>query len=287
MGNRIAIIGRSGAGLVTITPNGSQTIEGKSALKLVRAGEVVALIEEGAYSVNPDLVTLGTIAPGNASWDADVNANDQALAAWINQNFGRAARRAVSASDTFGEDDQFLLFTGGGAQVASLPSIASTNNWRVLWHYGKEHPLVSDVATASPSGTGEETVKSQTVPGDWMDRSGQGFLARAIVKTANNANNKTARFTYGATELITSGAIALNDGRIILEARVWRTGATAQRSEGRAWSNDTGVLGFKPQLAAPAETLSGDVTLALKITCPIVASDATVELFEVLPMNAF
>ena len=66
-----------------------------------------------------------------------------------------------------------------------------------------------------------------------------GFRMTGWVTTAANANNKRCKLFLGATTLIDTGAVALNNGAMFLEAIMLRTGVSTQKLIGRAVQGTT------------------------------------------------
>jgi hypothetical protein len=116
----------------------------------------------------------------------------------------------------------------------------------------------------TPASTAETTLKSFTIPGSTLATNGDLIRFRATLRTAGNANNKTIRVKFGATTLVTLGAGAFNADFLIVEGTIVRTGAATQRAMVSSQSLGT-IIGDRNRVdgTTPAETLSGDVVLAV------------------------
>lgn len=121
-------------------------------------------------------------------------------------------------------------------------------------------PGVLTVSTTSVGnvGSGEDELISYAMPAV-LDANGRAVRITAWGTTAANGNNKTAILYFGATALVTSGALAINAQDWIVTATVVRTGATAQEAIA-VYQNETPTT-VGPNRTTPAETLSAAVTI--------------------------
>jgi hypothetical protein len=119
----------------------------------------------------------------------------------------------------------------------------------------------------SPANLLENTLKSYTVPANTLAANGDTLFFRAAFRCASNADTKRIRIYFGATSLIDSTAIAMNNNIAIVEGSISMTGPTSQVcycsaavdvNALTAWS--ASLMGAM-QFSTPAETLSGAVLL--------------------------
>jgi hypothetical protein len=114
--------------------------------------------------------------------------------------------------------------------------------------------------TAVSNGTTVETdLISYPMPASTLSVNGQKVRITVFGTTANNANLKTMKLYFGSTVVVSDGASAFTNFGWIYRATVIRVSATTQVafSEGNV-GNGTSA---KAASAAPAETLSGAVTI--------------------------
>lgn len=155
-----------------------------------------------------------------------------------------------------------------------------TPNWRTLARGYAPGPLAVNVASAANATGSEETLRTFTLPAGMLDADGKGVEIEAIALMANNANAKQARLMMEAVELVTTGSLVLTDTGVTLRARVFRTGASAQRSIGFAGSDDGATLVAKTQTASGTEDTTGAIAFTLKAT-GVAADDVTAVLWRV------
>lgn len=74
----------------------------------------------------------------------------------------------------------------------------------------------------------QSTLESMTVSQGTLSNSSSSILIFACGKTASNANNKTIRLKFGATELFTTGAQAFNGVDWTMNAEIVRTSDVSQ-----------------------------------------------------------
>lgn len=109
--------------------------------------------------------------------------------------------------------------------------------------------------------TTEETLLSYSLIASSLTTDGRGVRIRAWGTTAANANLKTIKLKFGATNVLDTGAVASNGETWYFEADVYRTGAATQDAIGKPFFYLAGINGG--QITTPAETLSGAITIAV------------------------
>lgn len=109
-------------------------------------------------------------------------------------------------------------------------------------------------------GTGVDDLQSFPVPAGALSADGDFMEYEFVITFAANANNKTVRVVYGATEVYNSTAQAQNGGTMIISGRIVRTSATTQDVTARVSVDGTLYTDIANYTTA-AETLSGAVIL--------------------------
>ena len=140
--------------------------------------------------------------------------------------------------------------------------------------------LLVDTAAVGNVGGGEDDLISESLPAGTLSVDGDAIRIVAAGTFAANANNKTVKLYFGGTVLVSSGAVAVNNGNWRIEALVIRTGAATQKASASLACSDPATLAARSGYAAPTETLSGAVTI--KVTGEGTADgDVTAELLHV------
>ncbi len=107
----------------------------------------------------------------------------------------------------------------------------------------------------------EETLLTFTLPANSLTQNGRGVRIRAWGTTAANANLKTVRLKFGATNVLDTGAVASNAETWYFEADVYRTGAATQDAIGKPYWYVAGMN--DGQITNPAETLSAGFAIVV------------------------
>jgi len=100
--------------------------------------------------------------------------------------------------------------------------------------------ISTNTTLAANSGSGETTMMSYTVTP--MKNNGDDISIKAWGIYAANANNKTISLKFGSQTILTTGAIAANDGSWQIEATIIRTAAATQEIIATIISSNTGVV---------------------------------------------
>ena len=117
----------------------------------------------------------------------------------------------------------------------------------------------SVTATSTTAVTTEENLWTSILPANALDADGRGVRITVHIQTAPNANTKTLRVYFGATQVaIMSGTYNNLAGRIVIE--VLRTGAATQTA---TFAGNVSSIGLAAGNTAPTETLSGAVQLRM------------------------
>jgi hypothetical protein len=107
----------------------------------------------------------------------------------------------------------------------------------------------------------EEVLLTYTLPANALTQDGRGVRIRAWGTTAANANLKTIKLKFGATNVLDTGAVASNGETWYFEADVYRTGAATQDAIGKPFFYVAAINGG--QITNPAETLSAGFAIAV------------------------
>jgi len=124
----------------------------------------------------------------------------------------------------------------------------------------------SATITNSPADTNENDLFSYTLPANTLSRNGDAVEVIVWGTTAANANNKTLKLYFGATNVANSPTSGYSGIFWYLRATVIRVDATHQRCIG-----DFVVTGgvMRPNGTSPAATLTGDVVIRMTGTSAV------------------
>lgn len=111
-------------------------------------------------------------------------------------------------------------------------------------------------------GSGEDDLMTFSVPASVLGANGDYLEISAFGTFAANANNKRIRAKFGATTLLDTTALAINDDAFHLRVQIIRTGATSQIAIATISTGDA-LLVSQTAYSTPAETLSGAITFKL------------------------
>lgn len=148
--------------------------------------------------------------------------------------------------------------TGLTSDTPTLVNDTSTEN--VVVPVRQHFVSVPDSGTGNV-GAGEDDLFTYTLPGGTLWRNGQGIEIQAFGTTAANGNNKRLKVYFGATVVADTGAVAANTDEWNVVVRVYRRGATVQYSIITASKFNGAPITGTTTFTAPAETLSGDITI--------------------------
>jgi len=117
-----------------------------------------------------------------------------------------------------------------------------------------------DFTPVSNSGTGETDLMTYSVPANTLGTDNDYLEVEAFGEFTAPTGNATVKMKFGATTIFNTSALAFTSGAWRLRARIVRGGATSQLTI-TSFDGDTTLVTVTAQVAAPAETLSGAVTL--------------------------
>lgn len=133
--------------------------------------------------------------------------------------------------------------------------------------------LCVSYTAASTTGTVDQSLFTCTLPANALSADGKAIRIRAWGTLAANANNKMVTLKFGATTLATRTSSGSGLPWVV-EATVVRTGASAQTAYAEIHFGTT-TLTYSGNVASPAETLSGAVTIDLRAITATAAGDLT------------
>jgi hypothetical protein len=166
------------------------------------------------------------------------------------------------------------LITQNGGEVTLFPGIGVGVTASL-----KASPIrvFSNITTAPTTGTVIETLYTYVLPANGLATDGQALSIEIWASTAANGNNKTLTAVFGATTIGTSTAAGFNNETQSMRCQVYRTGAATQKARCNFESFVSGTLSAARNTVmfstAPAETLSGPVTILVRGTTPTAAGD--------------
>jgi len=117
-----------------------------------------------------------------------------------------------------------------------------------------------DFTPVSNSGTGETDLQTYSVPANTLGTDNDYLEVEAFGEFTAPTGNATVKMKFGSTTIFDTSALAFTSGAWRLRARIVRGGATSQLTI-TSFDGDTALVTVTAQVAAPAETLSGAVTL--------------------------
>lgn len=123
--------------------------------------------------------------------------------------------------------------------------------------------LTVNTTTVGNVGTGEDDLRTYSVPAATLAVNGDHLVWEAAGTFAGTANDKRVKVKFGATTMFDTGVLAITAaGDWQVNGLVIRTGAATQRCVARFTSTDA-ALPTATDYTTAAETLSGAITLKL------------------------
>ena len=125
--------------------------------------------------------------------------------------------------------------------------------------------LSVDTTSAANSGVGATDLIDYTLSAKSLNTTGDVLEIEAWGDYAANANNKTVTLDFGGQTILTTGAIAANDGDWRIKAKIIRTGAATQEIIAEIISSNSSVADSVTRTAG-TQTLSNDLTIKCTAT---------------------
>lgn len=184
----------------------------------------------------------------------------------------RKADRGTSSAG-YNNDYVAFIFLGAGTSTGYAARVGGTLN--------------VNTTAAGNVGTGEDDLITNSVPANTLSTNGMYLKFRARFTIANTVNAKRIRGKFGATTFFDTGAAGITVSTaftIVVEGTIIRTGSATQIAA-CVFSSSGASLVFATLGAAPAETLSGAVTL--KFTGEATSNNDIVQDFMVTEYGAY
>lgn len=135
--------------------------------------------------------------------------------------------------------------------------------------------LTVNTTTVGNVGTGEDDLRTYSVPAATLAVNGDHLEFEAAGTFAATANNKRVKVKFGAATIFDTGVLAITAaGDWQVNGVVIRTGAATQKNVAR-WTCTDAALPTATDYTTAAETLSGAITL--KLTGEATANNDIVE----------
>lgn len=131
--------------------------------------------------------------------------------------------------------------------------------------------ICTSTTSAATTGTTIQILATCSIPASALSVDGMGLKVKAWGQTAANGNNKVLDIFFGAT-MCASLTSAVNNGAIVTETTILRTGAATQECVGTGVSGSGTAHGMR---ATPAEDTTTMIALTVKGTTPTAAGDLT------------
>lgn len=145
--------------------------------------------------------------------------------------------------------------------------------------------IAHNIADAPTTGTLIENLYTFVIPANTLASDGESIEIDVALSTAANGNNKTMTIAFGATTMVSSGAIAANAETIQARCHIYRTAAATQKAycshRHSVNATDNADMFGGNRITTPAETLSGAVNLVVTGTTPTAAADLTARIAKV------
>jgi predicted RecA/RadA family phage recombinase len=119
-----------------------------------------------------------------------------------------------------------------------------------------------NTTSASNIDAGETDLISYVLPANTMINAGDYLEIEAWGVFAANGNNKTVKLKFGSQTILTTGAVAANDGSWSIKAKILRLSASSQEIISEVISSNSSVADSATRTAG-TQTLSNSNT----ITC--------------------
>lgn len=137
-----------------------------------------------------------------------------------------------------------ILTTLAGTEIVSFATGTVSNGARLttVWDYGRGQQLLyTTTATAnSAATTAENTIGTYSLAANTLN-TGTKLIIRAAFDATSDTNNKTAKCYFGAS-VISSGAIPINNGNIVCQLVVTKTGTNTQTVWGTMQAGSTTTI---------------------------------------------
>jgi len=125
--------------------------------------------------------------------------------------------------------------------------------------------ISSDTTSAANSGTGQTDLIGYDLAKNSLKNNGDILEIEAWGVYEANGNNKTITLEFGSQTILTTGAIAANDGSWRIKAKIIRTAAATQEIIAEIISSNASVSDSVTRTAG-TQTLSNELTIKCTAT---------------------
>jgi len=123
----------------------------------------------------------------------------------------------------------------------------------------------SDTTSSSNIGTGQTDLTEYNLAKNSLKNNGDVLEVEAWGIYAANGNNKTITLEFGSQTILTTGAIAANDGSWRIKAKIIKTAAATQEIIAEIVSSNASVSDSVTRTAG-TQTMSNDLTIKCTAT---------------------
>lgn len=159
-----------------------------------------------------------------------------------------------------------VAIPSAGEIVVDQASLATTpwftffqNVWRAIrgdLGLSLSGMLTVDTTSASNSGTGATDLITYSLPANSLTNNGDILEITAWGKYAANANSKTVALAFGGQTILTTGAIAANNGTWSIKATIIKTATATQEIVSEILSSNSSVSDSATRTAGTQTTTS-------------------------------
>ncbi len=273
-------------GAATAGTGGGINIRSGAGVGSANAAAGAVLVQPGASVAGDTLVPNTSITGGTLSGTGGTGAGvagSVVVTGGAGSNGATAGNVVITGgNDSTGTADGFVSVTtnsvervkwlgSGVLQLATDPGLAgqvvmSNVTSAPTWQYPGGVTYFNSTTTGNAAGAGDTSAFSHSVAANTMSVDGQTLEFTTYGTFAATANtDKRIRAVYGATTIFDSGSLAIvaaNSWQ--LSCKIMRTGAATQKST-CALGTSSSVLSASASYTTPTETLSGAVTLLIRL----------------------
>lgn len=121
--------------------------------------------------------------------------------------------------------------------------------------------LVTNTTPVGNVGAGEDDLMTYSLAANKLANDGDYLEFRLVFTFNTNANSKQITLYFGATDFYTTGAQNQNDGSLVLEGEIIRTGASSQLISIKQIGSSSSLFVTKSEYAGASEDLTMPVTI--------------------------
>lgn len=121
--------------------------------------------------------------------------------------------------------------------------------------------LVTNTTPVGNVGAGEDDLMTYSLAANKLANDGDYLEFRVVFTFNTNANSKQVTLYFGATDFYTTGAQNQNDGSLVLEGEIIRTGASSQLISIKQIGSSSSLFVTKSEYAGASEDLTMPITI--------------------------